>query len=328
MTRTTLKDVAAAAGVGLSTASYVLNATGLHKVSPETRERIRAAAQKLRYHPNVFARGLRNGKSSFIGVLVPAIDYSFMPEIIAGIDRTLSLHGYSMVLCTFTSDEELVGKLHVLLQKQVDGIVMKSWDSLPIATLHRMVGDRLPCALVAMPETGGYPAALVDPVSVGRLAARRLLAANHRKVALCAVIKPSGETALRNELAASGAPEPWKLDSRDPDILETLFAGRDRFTAVVTSDPQAVRILQEAHKRRIPVPEAFSVLGIDGTEIGNFTMPRLTSINQPRAAQGVAAAEILLEWLSSGRRPENRVLQPTISERESVAPPPGDAEPA
>lgn len=324
--KVTLKDVAAAAGVGLSTASYVLNETGLHKVGLETQERIRAAARRLHYQPNVIARGLRSGRSSFIGVLVPAIDYSFMPEILAGVDRTLSPHGYSMVLCTFGSDEELAGKLRVLLQKQVDGIIAKSWSGPTAATLQRLVGDRLPCVLVAMPEEGGFPAALVDPETLARTAARRLLASGHRKVALTVAFgQGRGDFAVGEELAAAGAPEPWQLDGRDPELIDKLFAHRDRFTAVIASDPVAVQILQEARHRGIAVPEAFSVLGIDGLEIGEYSLPRLTSIDQPRAGQGAAAAEILLEWLNTGRRPESRMLQPKVCERDSVAAPPASA---
>ena len=98
--KVTLRDVAKAAGVGVSTASYVLNESGLHKVSAETCQRIREVAEKLNYTPNAIARGLRSGKSYLVGVMVPAIDFSFMPSIIAGIDRVLSLNKYNMLLCT------------------------------------------------------------------------------------------------------------------------------------------------------------------------------------------------------------------------------------
>ncbi|MBO4511630.1 MAG: substrate-binding domain-containing protein, partial [Victivallales bacterium] len=90
-------------------------------------------------------------------------------------------------------------------------------------------------------------------------------------------------------------PPPWILDADPQKALEMLFDNQNRFTAVIAQDIMAIRILQEALKRQIPVPESFSVLGIDGMDAGDYTVPRLTCVCQPQAEQGAAAAELLLE---------------------------------
>ncbi|MBQ6470730.1 MAG: LacI family DNA-binding transcriptional regulator [Victivallales bacterium] len=319
--KATLKDVAAAAGVGISTVSYVLNETGLNKVGIKTQERIRDAARRLHYQPNVIARGLRSGKSNLVGVLLPSINYSFMPEIIAGIDHVLASRGYNMLLCTVASDEELKNKMTVIRQRQIDGVVIKSWGNLSEEGLQSAVGYDFPCVLVAMPDTAGYPAVLLDPEALARTAVKRLLAAGHRKIAVTRRFEKA--EVLREEIASAGGPAPWTLDEhKKEETLRDLFQHRERFTAVIASDTFAFRILQEAHRQGIALPQEFSVLGIDGLNSGEYTTPRLTSIHQRQNEQGGTAAEILLDCIATGKRPSGCLLQPTILERDSVAAPP------
>ncbi|MGW0694593.1 LacI family DNA-binding transcriptional regulator [Streptomyces sp. NPDC002738] len=66
----TLKDVATACGVSIGTVSYALNGKG--RLDDATRARIREAADRLGYTPNRVARGLRSGRSSTLGLLMPA----------------------------------------------------------------------------------------------------------------------------------------------------------------------------------------------------------------------------------------------------------------
>lgn len=318
--RTTLKDVALEAGVGMSTASYVINATGLHKVSQKTQERILAAAKKLNYHPNIIARGLQSGRSCLIGVLVPEIHNSFMPKILAGIDNVLSQSGYSMVLCTYSSSTEFAQKVHILLQKQVEGLIIKSWSIFVEPVFKSVISNQLPCVFVAGPGMPEYPAALVNPVKIGKLAAQCLLDYGHRKIAIYNLsLAPDGVQALLQELETARIPKPL-IFTKEASPSETLFAKRKDFTAVLSSGYYVIQILQEALKHKIQIPEDFSVLGINGLEMADLTLPRLTSIIQPHAEQGQAAAEMVLKWINTGKRPQSRLLQPTLRERESIVP--------
>lgn len=88
----TIKDVAAGAGVSIATVSYVLNET--RRVRPETEERIRAAVKELGYTPNVTARTLVVGRSHFAGLVVPDIRNPFFPEVTTAFqDAAKTRHG-------------------------------------------------------------------------------------------------------------------------------------------------------------------------------------------------------------------------------------------
>lgn len=314
----TLRDVAKAAGVGISTASYVLNESGLHKVSAETRQRIRDTAAKLNYTPNAIARGLRSGKSFLIGVLVPAIDFSFMPEILAGIDRILSHNNYNMLLCTYNSTEELEIKRNLMRQKQVDGIILKTWlqqmpDSIAICS-----NGNMPCVTVATPNVEEVPGVWVDPEAMGHIALDHLYQAGHRNIALCSMNHDSEwrQIAL-NKVREYGLKE-YVFCSLEPDWCDNIFQKTPEITAVIIPDEMAVKILSEAYIRNIRIPEDLSVLAMDGTVIEQYTIPPLTSITQPRAEQGEEAARLLLGWIKNGKRPEKMILKPMIRERASV----------
>ena len=318
--KATLKDVAAAANVGLSTASYVLNGSGLHKVGTETRERILAAAAQLNYTPNAIARGLRSGKSYLIGVLLPGIDYSFMPEIIAGIDRVLSEHKYNMLLCTFSNPDEIPDKLQILKQKQVDGIIVKAWSPECIERIAAICANRLPCVLTAMPDCAGLPAVQVDPELLGKMSLAYLRENNHRNIAM--VVRKNKSLWLQNVSLAARQYSDIKItefNTGEPDWQENFFARHKEFSAAVCCDPVAVNIIHEANLRNINIPGELSVLGADGLDMGAYTTPGLTTIAQPRSEQGSVAAELLLQWISSGQKPSGRKLKPELCLRQSVA---------
>ena len=317
--KVTLRDVAKAAGVGVSTASYVLNESGLHKVSAETCQRIRDVAEKLNYTPNAIARGLRSGKSYLVGVMVPAIDFSFMPSIIAGIDRVLSLNKYNMLLCTYSSIEELKSKRDLMRQKQVDGIILKTWfDQMPQAVEICSSGN-MPCVSVATPYVKNIPGVWVDPAAMGYAAYDYLYKAGHRRIALCNLNSSSDWVKIvTDRIRQDKSVEYIFCSAEDPDWCSRIFEHVPEVTAVVAPDMMAIKVLNEAYTRHIAVPEALSVLAMDGADIEQFTIPPLTSIIQPRTEQGEEAARLLLEWINTRQMPGNVVLQPMIRERASV----------
>ena len=79
----TLRDVAKLANVDISTVSRALNNTSY--VHPDTRERIMAAVKELSYKPNVLAKGLRQGKTHTIAIVVPKLSFSIFSEVVSGI---------------------------------------------------------------------------------------------------------------------------------------------------------------------------------------------------------------------------------------------------
>src|SRR5262245_34734884 len=96
--RATLRDVASRAGVSLTTASFVLNDRADFKVSPGTRERVRAAATALEYRPHHSARSLSRGRSALLGLVVADLSNPYSWQVAEVMDRVAHAAGFSLVV--------------------------------------------------------------------------------------------------------------------------------------------------------------------------------------------------------------------------------------
>ena len=98
----TIKDVAALAGVSFTTVSHVLNDT--RPVSADARRRVLAAVEQIGYLPSAVARSLRKSETKIIGVLVPNVRNPFFAELVCGVEECCRLAGFSVFLCNSDND--------------------------------------------------------------------------------------------------------------------------------------------------------------------------------------------------------------------------------
>ena len=191
-----------------------------------------------------------------------------------------------------------------------------------------------------------YPArscasVLADDYRGGELAVEHLLALGHRRIAC---LESVGNALFKRRLAgyrdalqtAGIAPDPdwvWPVEMRDDDTFEArgaatmaawLLSGwhQTGCSAILAQNDHfaqgVMRALQEAGLR---VPQDVSVIGFDGTEIGENTMPRLTSIAVPLAQIGATGMRILLHQMSDGEKSNAATVLPTqLQLRDSTAP--------
>lgn len=165
----TVKDVARHAGVSTATVSRVLNADG--KVTDATRERVLASVKALGYKINSVARSLKTRHTRTIGILAPDLAGDFFMYIAESLDRELSAHGYSLVVCsTWNSVEEESRRLHHLVERLVDGIVVIPVSdrgqhfsylrerNIPVVFLDRTVSDFSADAVLVDNEEAAYGA--------------------------------------------------------------------------------------------------------------------------------------------------------------------------
>jgi DNA-binding LacI/PurR family transcriptional regulator len=112
----TLKAVAAHVGLSAGTVSAVLNDAPSAKHIPKpTRERIIAAARKLDYRPNFFARSLRKQRTFTIGVIAHEIGDGYSSSVIAGIEDSARQKNYFFVTGVHRHNQELFDKYSRLL---------------------------------------------------------------------------------------------------------------------------------------------------------------------------------------------------------------------
>jgi len=120
---TTITDLAKSLGLNISTVSRALQ--NHPRISEETRTKVQKLARKLNYEANSMASGLRSGKSSSIGVIVPNINRFFFSNVIGGIEKVANQNGFNTIICqTHEQYENEVECIKTLLKSRVDGIVL------------------------------------------------------------------------------------------------------------------------------------------------------------------------------------------------------------
>lgn len=307
--KVTILDVAAQAGVSISSVSAALN--GRPGVSEDTRERIAAVAQQLGWVPSLRGRSLSGRKAYAVGLVLersPEVIESdpFFAGFIAGVESVLELQGFALVLQVASNRRAAVERYRrMALDHRVDGVFLTdmSQDDARV----RLVTDL------------GLPAVAVNSSPRCTLASVRqdhrpglaelmdhVIALGHQRVAHVAGRKGLIHTRQRVEVWRSALQkaglEPGPLvygdfttesGSRAADAL--LAAGGETPTAVVcANDLMAIGFIARVSALGIDVPLEMSVTGFDGIPLGAFVRPALTSVATAPRVLGEAAASMLL----------------------------------
>jgi len=121
--KSTIYDIAKKLGIAASTVSRALN--DHPRISDATKKMVLKAAQEMDYEPNKLALGLKKGKSSNVGVVVPFINRHFFSNVIRGIEDALYPQGYNVVICqTHDEGKKEVDTVMNLLNAQIEGILI------------------------------------------------------------------------------------------------------------------------------------------------------------------------------------------------------------
>ncbi|HVX44012.1 MAG TPA: LacI family DNA-binding transcriptional regulator [Mycobacteriales bacterium] len=311
--RSTVRDVAARAGVAPGTVSKALNRTG--QVSAATRERILAAAAELDFRPNELARGVFAHRSFTVGVITTDSFERFSVPVMLGAEDALGAGRISVFLCD--SRDDPIRERHyidVLLGRRVDGIIVtgRSSNPRPPITVDRSVpvvyaltpsADRADCSVV------------VDDESSGRLAGEHLIGLGRKKIAHIGGPRSFDATGRRlrglnrvlaeHRLKVIGDPlfgdwtEAWGRQAAHillrahPD-LDAIHCGSDLIARGVADT------LRDAGR---VVPADVALTGTDNWEvIATGARPPLTSVDLSLHDVGRLAAQRLLEAIEGQSR--------------------------
>lgn len=188
--RTTMKDVAGLAGVGLATVSRVVNETG--QVSPEKTKLVQNAIKELGFQPDDVARSLRPGQvSRLIGLKVGDLTNPFWSHLCKGAIEVAEESGYAVILGSSDEDPEVERRtIRDLLARRVAGLVVAPDASGNIGLLEENTHPSVPVVFVDRPSrdmNGDY--AVLDNFGGGRKATASLIGAGHTRIGI--VVAPS-----------------------------------------------------------------------------------------------------------------------------------------
>ncbi|MEG2188294.1 MAG: LacI family DNA-binding transcriptional regulator, partial [Christensenella sp.] len=119
---TTIKDIAKSLNISEATVSLALNNNPL--VNVKTKERVLVAAKKLKYFPNMMAKGLATNKSNTIGIIVPDINIVFYANILRAVDAIVGKAGYSLLAAMSNNDPEAEESIiQAFISKRIEGVL-------------------------------------------------------------------------------------------------------------------------------------------------------------------------------------------------------------
>jgi LacI family transcriptional regulator len=310
----TLADVAAHAGVGIGTASRVLNDSP--NVSETMRDRVLASVRHLGYEPTRKKRPELGDRPGYVGVLVTFFDEPSAYQRLRGIVSRLQPHNYEIVLYNVASPSHARSTvLEIPNHDVLDALIV---ISLPLSDKEAKLLAAAPFPTVLLDSfASGLPTVCVDDRSGGAIATQHLLDLGHRRVAFVGeppdnpfgfVSSARREEGYRRTLLAAGiTPDPdlirhgAHLRSAAKQMTLELLALPNPPTAIVAaSDVQAVGVIEAAESLDLRVPGDLSIVGYDDIELASLM--GLTTVRQPLERSGQRVADLTIQALSSGTR--------------------------
>jgi LacI family transcriptional regulator len=334
-----MADVAARAGVSTATVSMVLNRVNSTRISPETQQRVREAAEAVGYKPNSVARSLRTQQTRMVGLISDTIASTpFAGRMLAGANDVAREQGHLVVLVDTERDAEAERQaLQALNGQQVDAVIYACMWHRVVEVPEGLPGNAvlLDCA----PASGGHAAVVPDERAGGMAAVRELVAAGHRRIAFLdaeerfdlvaswlrhagylevlaeAGIKPDPALHVRAEPVAGGGREAARR------LLE--LPQHQRPTAMFCfNDRMAMGAYAAAHHSGLSIPHDLSIVGYDDQQLVAAELdPPLTTIALPHYEMGRWAMEVALGLREADVEIPHLMPCPIVR-RASVSPPP------
>lgn len=309
--RTTLAEVAGAAGVSVATVSKVLNDRA--DVSAETRRRVQKHLRDAEYRPAGSGPAQPREPSRSIEVAVSELQNAYIITVLDGIISSASVDGFEVVIGRILSSDGEVVNPQALLRSDLAGAIF-------------ITADASSASLKAL-DDAGFPVVIVDPLRLGDsrcisigatnftggvAAADHLLYLGHRRIAHaggpptidCSHARLAGySSALRKagiELDETLVTHCAFTYGGGRDAARDLLDRPDRPTAIfAANDEIALGVMEEARRRSIRIPEDLSVVGFDDTFLARRSSPPLTTVAQPMLELGRVATRSLAQMITN-----------------------------
>lgn len=319
----TIKDIAEAADVSVTTVSRVLN--DKPDVSPNTRKKVLKKINELGYKPNSIARGLALQKTNTLGLIIPDISNPFFPDIARGVEDMANKNGYSIIFCN-TDNEQKKEKeaIELMKEKQVDGILL-SLSTINKKELKELRNVEYPVVQIdrKVPQID-YPSITIDNYKSAYTATEHLIKSGHQKIAhitgdlgtitgskrLKGFKKAMNEANLniKDSYIKKGN---YSKKSGYQNMLDLLKSNNPPSAVFIANDLMSVGAYQAVFELDLSIPEDISIIGHDNIDVTKLLNPTLSTMAQPKYELGHKAVQILIEEIESNNLNNEKIVLTT-----------------
>ncbi|MDD7593120.1 MAG: LacI family DNA-binding transcriptional regulator [Peptoniphilaceae bacterium] len=321
--RTTLRDIAKASNVSVTTVSLVLNGKA-NEISEATQKRVLAAARKLEYTPNLAARGLQKASSNLLLLLVPDLENTFYTSIARhAVSHALTL-GYLLILASLPQDQKEEERLLKMVKGGLfEGMLILSRkfaairdeaskdENIPYVMLDEDIEDETkPSLITGDNESGGY------------LVGDYLCELGHRRIAFLTGPNDTPNS-MRRLSGAVKAINDRGYEVNPRFIFEGDYSaqsGYQMMAQIMKNKPSALfcfndfmayGFLRACKENGVQVPHDISVVGYDALVLRSFLIPELTTVDQHAEEIGKIGVEKLIGLIQTHEK-ETILIQPSL----------------
>lgn len=328
MGKVTIKDVAKAAGVSISTVSNALN--GVDVLHPKTKERILEVAEQLNYIPNLNGRNLKAAETMAVGLFISSMRGTFYGTLADTMYWECLKHGYELYVYITNKNTTIVNNI---FGRRVDAAVIL-YEGVEEDTVEKLVKSDIPIVFLDREIKGKTTSSIIfDSYREGEQAAEYLLGLGNKTFGHIYGVQGNYDSRQRyegfkNRLEEAGImirPENviyggFEKDAAYSGVKRFLEEGNevpDAFFAA--NDLSALGCMEALKEKGIRVPEDVSVIGCDNIEICDLMQPGLTTIQTSFERLGVLVVNHLMELLAGKQEGRIERIEGKIIERESCA---------
>lgn len=332
----TMTDIAREAGVSLSTVSYALS--GKRPISEATRARVRAAVEKLEFHPRASARALALQRTSLLGLAVPQrpdVDDHVVMEFVSSILGAAHEKDYDVLLVTA---EDHARTLRVAEEGKVDGLIVMDVVE-GDARIPSLAHLRSPAVLIGNPQdAGGLACVDFDFMAGAMLAVHELSARGATRIAMVKPVSagPDGPVPTYSRRSRLGytmactelgiTPQVVELPA-DPEAISefvrTELAEEQTFDGLFVHHEPALAMLGRAlAAHEVACPDAVQVVALSPADVAMNGPREVSSIDLPIPAIGQTSVAMMLERIEDHAAPAHtRLISPVFVPRETTLAP-------
>jgi DNA-binding LacI/PurR family transcriptional regulator len=332
----TILDIAREAGVSPATVSRVL--AGHPHVSPKTRQAVQLVIDKYNFKPNGNAKGLLQGQTHLLGVIMPDITHPYYASIFSAAQDEANRQGYTVLLHRLAYNAMITDDfIDQLIERRLDGVLLsggfiESTNPSDLPRVLTRLQQYMPIVTICPPIPGLSCVNIYTDLHGGvAKAVRHLAALGHRHLAF---LGATGETRSVGEREQGFYAETRRLGLRATvrhDSIHTpeqgeiatraLLEGLPRVqwpTALIAvNDLMALGALKELRRMGLSVPGDMAVVGCDNQFFSAYTDPPLTTIEVDTEGHGRSALAELLRARAEGAMPFTLVREATLVVRGS-----------
>ena len=334
---TKLKDVAALAGVSVSTASKALN--NYPGINDETRAKVLAVARKLNYSPNPNARQMVTGKSHILGILTSdtydnGLMHPFYGVVIESFRKYVNKHGYDVII--IPSDSSYMNMTYVEYSnyRMLDGVYVLRYSELDDNLIDLLDSD-IPTITTDVNYLG-IPIVSSSDIEAAYVAYEYLYSQGHRDIFHLAgpLDSLAGQLRLRGFREAQHIHEKehaihkytveevegFDYQSGVDGILRMLRKRDNKLpdAIIAASDIVAMGSINTLVELGYSVPDDVSIIGFDNLEFSSYSRPKLTTMAQDTKKLGELTGELLIREVAGQRIAKNTDVPMQLIVRESV----------